>query len=95
MVFHRHPNAPHPLMLSLTQRVSLPIFIRDSEHAHYLVTLLPQAGVYFLSKQALPNQRQSQLILVASLCAEDHITDMRRHEGIKPHFKNFEVILSR
>lgn len=61
---------PRPLMLSLTQRVCLAIFIGDSEHAHDLMALLPEAGVHFLSKQALTNQRQPQLILVASLCGE-------------------------
>lgn len=62
---------PRPVVLSLTQRVRFAIFIRHSKYAHYLVTLLPEAGVHFLSKQALTNQRQSQLILVASLCGKD------------------------
>lgn len=41
----------------LTQGVSLAILVRDREHTHHLVPLLPQVAVDLLTKQALANNR--------------------------------------
>lgn len=39
----------------LTQGVGLAILVRNGEHAHHSVSLLPQTAVYLLAKQALAN----------------------------------------
>lgn len=49
----------HPLSLflahPLTEGISLPILVWDSEYTHDLMALLPEVAVNFLAEQALPN----------------------------------------
>lgn len=54
----------HP---ALTQGVRLAVFIRNCENANHFMALLAEVCVHFLSKQALANQGQLQLILVVNL----------------------------
>lgn len=51
----------------LTQGISLAILVRDGEHTHHLVPLLPQVAVHLLAEQALANDCQFELILVVAL----------------------------
>lgn len=64
----RAPIYPTPTHLTLTQGVRLAVLIRNCEYAHHFMALLAEVCVHFLSKQALANQGQLQLILVVSLC---------------------------
>lgn len=54
----------------LTQGISLAILVRDGEHTHHLVPLLPQVAVHLLAEQALANDCQFELILVVALSRE-------------------------
>lgn len=54
----------------LTQGIRLAILVRDCEHTHHLVPLLPQAAVHLLAEQALTNDCQFELILVVVLSRE-------------------------
>jgi hypothetical protein len=52
---------------ALTQWISFSILIRNREHPYYSVALLPEMAIDFLSKEALADKCQLQLVFEINL----------------------------